>query len=73
MQALIIKQWCDENITPVAWQRVTMKIFAHFREKGLSLTDLENPSAAIVLAPDSVEIIKQTISEMYQIEVSVLA
>ncbi len=72
MQALIIKQWCDENITPVAWQRVTMKIFAHFREKGLSLTDLENPNASVVLAPDSVALVKQTISEMYQIEVAVL-
>ena len=72
MQALIIKQWCDENITPVAWQRVTMKIFTHFREKGLSLTDLENPNASIMLGADSVALVKQTISEMYQIEVPVL-
>ncbi len=73
MQALIIKQWCEENITPVAWQRITMKIFGHFREKGLSLTDLETADASLVLASDSVELIKQTISEMYQIEVPVLA
>ncbi len=73
MQALIIKQWCDENITPVAWQRVTMKIFGHFREKGLSLTDLENPNASLILASDSVALIKQIISEMYQIDVPVLA
>ena len=72
MQALIIKQWCEENITPVAWQRITMKIFAHFREKGLSLTDLENPNASIVLASDSVALIKQTIYEMYQIETPAL-
>ncbi len=73
MQAIIIKQWCEENITPVAWQRITMKTLAHFREKGLSLTDLENPNPNIVLTPDSVALIKQTISEMYQIEVPVLA
>lgn len=73
MQALILKQWCDENITPVAWQRVTMKIFAHFREKGFNLTELENPNPTLLLGPETVEIVKQTISEMYQIDVPVLA
>ncbi len=73
MQALIIKQWCEENITPVAWQRITMKMLGHFREKGLSLTDLESPNASLMLASDSVTLITQTISEMYQIEVPVLA
>ena len=73
MQALIIKQWCDENITPVAWQRVTMKILSHLREQGFKLGDLENPSESLILAPETVALIKNTILEMYQIEVSVLA
>lgn len=73
MQALIIKQWCDENITPVAWQRVTMKIFTHLRENGFSLIELENPSPTLLLAPETVALVKQTISEMYQIDVPVLA
>ena len=73
MQALIIKEWCDENITPVAWQRVTMKILSHLREQGFKLADLEKPSADLLLAPETVALIRETISQMYQIEVDVLA
>ena len=73
MKALIIKEWCDENITPVAWQRVTMKVLTHLREKGFTLAELEKPTESLLLPPETVTLIKQTISEMYQIEVSVLA
>jgi hypothetical protein len=69
MQAIIVKQWCDENITHVAWKRITMKLFPHFCELGVSILDLEIVKPSLILSRDTISLIEKTIQEMYQIEI----
>ncbi|KOY87833.1 hypothetical protein AD998_18345 [bacterium 336/3] len=69
--ALSIKKWCDENISPVAWQRVVMKNLDLFRTKSLGLADLETPANTINLENELVEAVKKTIQELYKMELPV--
>jgi hypothetical protein len=69
--ALSIKKWCDENISPVAWQRVVMKNLDLFRTKSLGLADLETPANTINLDNELVEAVKKTIQELYKMELPV--
>ena len=69
MNALKIKNWCDENITPMAWQRIVMKNLDVFKTKGWGLTEMNNPSDAIILDAAMADAVKATIKELYQIEI----
>ncbi|WP_448529123.1 hypothetical protein [Raineya sp.] len=75
MNALKIKEWCDANITPMAWQRIVMKNLDLFKAKGWGLAEANSPNAAMILDTAMVEAIKNSIKEMYQMELpeSVLA
>ncbi|MDW8295507.1 MAG: hypothetical protein RMJ97_01365 [Raineya sp.] len=68
MNALKIKEWCDSNITPMAWQRIVMKNLDLFKAKGWGLTEANSPNASMVLDSAMVEAIKSSIREMYQME-----
>ncbi|MCU0439025.1 MAG: hypothetical protein MUC49_14095 [Raineya sp.] len=69
--ALGIKKWCDDNISPVAWQRVVMKNLDLFRTKGLGLADLETPVNTINLDGELIDAVKKTIQDLYKIELPV--
>lgn len=68
MNASKIKNWCDENITPMAWQRIVMKNLDVFKAKGWGLAEMNNPNDAIVLDATTAEAVKATIKELYQVE-----
>jgi hypothetical protein len=68
MKIITIKQWCDENITPLAWQRVVMKNLDALKSTGLNLNELNNPSENAEISEELFELIKQTIKETYQLE-----
>jgi hypothetical protein len=67
--ASLLKSWCDENITPMAWQRIVMKALPKLREKGLSLGNVENPDANLVLDEELSEVIKVILQELYQTDI----
>jgi len=69
MQALKIKKWCDENITPIAWQRIVMKNLDVFKTKGWGITEMNNPDESINLDAKMTEALKATIKELYQVEI----
>lgn len=69
MQAILIKQWCDENLTPIAWKRIIIRIFPYLREQGFSILDLENANQNITFNTDTIDIITKTIYNMYNIQI----
>jgi hypothetical protein len=69
MQALKIKKWCDENITPMAWQRIVIKNLDIFKTKGWGITEMNNPDESINLDAKMTEALKATIKELYQVEI----
>lgn len=68
MKIISIKNWCDENLTPLAWQRVVIKNLDALKSTGLTLTDLSQPSDQMELNENLVELVKQTIKDLYQVE-----
>jgi len=73
MKIISIKNWCDVNLTPLAWQRVVIKNLDALKTTGLSLTDLSQPAEHMELNENLVELVKQTIKDLYQIEAPVHA
>jgi hypothetical protein len=73
MKIVSIKKWCDENITPLAWQRIVMKNFDAFKNTGLGITELSNPTENMEIDATLVDLVKQTIKEVYQMEVPIEA
>jgi len=69
MNTLKIKSWCDENITPMAWQRIVMKNLDVFKAKGWGLAEMNNPDGSIVFDAATFESVKSSIKELYQIEI----
>ena len=69
MQALKIKKWCDENITPMACQRIVIKNLDIFKTKGWGITEMNNPDESINLDAKMTEALKATIKELYQVEI----
>lgn len=69
MNALKIKNWCDENITPMAWQRIVMKNLDIFKERGWGLSEMSNPNESIVLDATMSNAVKATIKDLYQIDI----
>jgi hypothetical protein len=63
-----IQNWCNENVSPVAWQRVVVKSLPQLRGFGFELSDLMSPVATLVLPEDAFIIIASCIEELYQIQ-----
>lgn len=69
MQALKLKNWCDKHLSPVAWQRIVVKVSPEFRGSGLNIKNLTDPDDQIILSDQQFGIIKKAISETYSTEV----
>ena len=72
VSALEVKKWCDKNLSPVAWQRVVVKVSPEFRGTGLTIANLTDPSESIMLQDDQYEIVKRTIESTYDVSVGML-
>ncbi|MEM9982150.1 MAG: hypothetical protein AAF734_06625 [Bacteroidota bacterium] len=68
MQIIKIKEWCDANITPMAWQRVALKILPDLREQNISLSEIQNPNDSLVIENRYVIQIDNIIQELYEVE-----
>ncbi|MEQ6120909.1 hypothetical protein [Reichenbachiella sp. MALMAid0571] len=65
LKILILKNWCTKNITPLAWQRIVLKILPQLREKGFDLSELENPSEERYFGEAEFGLFTQTLESMY--------
>jgi hypothetical protein len=68
IEALKIKEWCDANLSPVAWQRIVVKVSPEFRGSGLNLKNLTDPDASTLLNDQQYGVIKKAIEETYSVE-----
>jgi len=58
--------WCNDNVSPVAWQLVVIKALPQLRAHGLELSDLMNPTATLMLPEDAFKTLASCIEELYQ-------
>jgi hypothetical protein len=65
--AINVKNWCNSELSPLAWKRIIMKALPYFREKGLSLTDLDD-SESLIFDKNDIEVVSNILFEIYQVE-----
>ncbi|NQZ75975.1 MAG: hypothetical protein HRT61_07670 [Ekhidna sp.] len=71
IEANKVKKWCDEALSPVAWQRIVVKVSPELRGTGLNIKNLTDPSDSILLDDGQYDIIKKAIEEVYDVPVEV--
>ena len=64
-----LKSWCTETITPLAWQRVVIKVLPELRDSCYGLTQLENPSDEMFFKGDEVGTVQTAISDLYGLQI----
>ncbi|MEM9897123.1 MAG: hypothetical protein AAF789_12210 [Bacteroidota bacterium] len=72
IEAVKIKEWCDSNLSPVAWQRIAVKVSPQFRGTGIKLGDLLNPNEAVLLDDEAYKIVKSAVEETYDVTMSIM-
>ena len=60
-----MKNWCDKNLSPVAWARILLRNLPYFTKKGFALADLQNPSSGLILNPETFKLLKDSIKSVY--------
>jgi hypothetical protein len=72
IKASKLKKWCDTKITPLAWQRVTLRALPVLSEHGIELEDLENPGDDLILEGEVMEEVAKIIEQFYDISLASL-
>lgn len=67
IKLVVLKNWCTKNITPLAWQRIVLKVLPQLREKGFDLGELENPGDDRVFTEEEFGLFAKTLESMYGI------
>ncbi len=62
------KNWCEENISPMAWPRVVLKVIPDVRDLGLTIKDLENPVPGMELDDSVFEKCNAALKGLYEME-----
>ena len=71
IEAKKVKEWCDANLSVVAWQRIVVKVSPQFRGTGLNLKNLTAPDASVVLNDEQYDIIKKAIEDTYEAQIEI--
>jgi hypothetical protein len=69
VKAINFKNWCTENISPQAWNRIVLRTLPELRVHGLELNLLENPDKNLVLEESVTEILNKALDTLYQLKV----
>ena len=63
------KNWCEENITPMAWPRVVLRVVPELRRRGLSVKEMENPTDSVVVDQDTFKLFNTALKDIYEMEI----
>jgi len=69
VKAVNFKNWCTENISPQAWNRIVLKTLPALRANGLELKTMENPDDSLMLDEPVLQVLNGALQELYQLQV----
>ncbi len=69
VKAINYKNWCTENISPQAWNRIVLRTLPALRANGMDLKEMENPDDTILLSEAVMQVLNQALEELYQLRV----
>jgi len=68
VKVISCKKWCEENITPMAWSRVVLKLVPELRDKGHTIKDIENPEDDLTVDEDTFKLFNGVLKNLYEME-----
>lgn len=69
LKASNYKNWCHDNISPQAWARVILKNLTLVRDKGYTMSQLQEAEPDIDLEEELIEVFNATLFELYELSV----
>jgi hypothetical protein len=66
IKAINLKNWCIENISPLAWSRIVLRVLPELRDLGHSLETVENPKPDLILEDKSLAVIEKAMQSLYE-------
>ncbi|MDE0472677.1 MAG: hypothetical protein OXH57_12135 [Ekhidna sp.] len=63
------KTWCTENISPQCWTRICLKCADIIRQKGITLSEMEDLNAEIELDDRLLEALNDALYRYYEVKV----
>lgn len=68
VKAIDLKNWCIDNISPLAWSRIVLKVLPELRDLGHSLDSIENPKADLELNDKVLATIETAMQALYELD-----
>lgn len=69
VKAVNFKNWCTENISPQAWNRIVLRTLPDLRSHGLELNVMENPTEEVELSEPVIQVLNGALESLYQLKV----
>ena len=69
MKLVAIKDWCNNNVSAIAWQRITAKALPFFREQGFTYNDIESPIDDFLIDANLISIIIEITQQYYNVTI----
>jgi hypothetical protein len=67
IKVVTLQAWCSKNITPLAWQRIVIKVLPQLRERGFELEELENPDPNRYFEDAEFKLFAESLNTIYNI------
>lgn len=64
-----LKQWLSDEISPLAWVRILVRITPHLREQGFTLSQLEQPDSSITFNRTTIGYMSKASQEIYSVAI----
>lgn len=68
VKAIDLKNWCIDNISPLAWSRIVLKVLPELRDLGHSLDSIENPKADLELNDKALATVEKAMQALYELD-----
>ena len=72
MKAIDFKNFCNEKLTEVAWDRIILKNYYFIKTKNISYSEIRNPSNLLVLDAETVNLLNETLEELYKVNLETI-
>lgn len=69
VKAINLKNWCIDNISPLAWSRIVLKVLPELRDAGHSLDSIENPKDDLMLEDKALKAIEVAMQALYELDI----
>ena len=69
VKAVAIKEWCETNLTALAWKRVVLRSLPTLMDHNLEIDVIQEPSDDLLLTGEVLETFLESIADIYDVSI----